>query len=404
MTAETQGHLFVVHGDLTKLSWDAVLIPCDQDKAVSSWWFRLFDTTRQPQDAWEPLPEGAGLAPRRRGSQEREPDPTAYELVDTVSPEDVEQLAEAVVSGLERLVPRLPQGAHAGRTRRLVAMPLPGTGHGVFAHRRGAVVGAVVPALVTCAERLGVDVALVMRDPRDYAAVQGATERTWSVSKELLDHADRLGELAGRGELSVFVGAGASVPLGMPSWGQLVHSLLQQAEGQDLPKGSDEVAYKAAAQRAKDALGEDRYARLLEQLFATEHHALSHGLIASLRLRQNVTTNFDTALEAAMKLTHGEDLRVMAHQWATTSGPWLLKLHGTVGKPRGVVLTTDDYVRHAEDGKPLYGLVQGLLMTSHVLFLGFSLMDSAYLELASAFHAGAVARAWVDVESAPELG
>lgn len=382
MTVETQGHLFVVHGDLTKLSWDAVLIPCDQDQAVSSWWFRLFDTTRQPRGAWGPLPEDAALAPRFRGPEKREPDPTAYELVDTVSPEDVEQLAAAVGGALERLVARLPQGAHAGRIRRLVAMPVPGTGHGVYPHRRGAVVRAVVPALVACAERLGVDVALVVQDPRDYAAIQGGTVRSWSLSKELQDHADRLGQLAGRGELSVFIGAGASVPLGLPSWEQLVNSLLHEAGEKTLPAGADEVAFKAAAQRAKDRIGQDRYARRLEKLFATKHHALSHGLIASLRLRQNVTTNFDTALEAAMSPTHGEDLRVMAHQWATTSGPWLLKLHGTVGVPPGVVLTVGEYASHAREGRPLYGLVQGLLMTSHVLFVGFSLTDSAYLDLA----------------------
>src|SRR5690606_31379661 len=52
MRAESRGHLFVVNGGSTRLSWDAVLIPCDQDQEVSNWWFQLFELNRNPQHAW----------------------------------------------------------------------------------------------------------------------------------------------------------------------------------------------------------------------------------------------------------------------------------------------------------------------------------------------------------------
>ena len=75
-----------------------------------------------------------------------------------------------------------------------------------------------------------VDVALVTRRRSDYAAAQWAREpreaekvEFWPVlSHDLVKLADELGEKAARGDLSLFVGAGASTPLGFPSWKTLL--------------------------------------------------------------------------------------------------------------------------------------------------------------------------------------
>src|SRR5690606_35323535 len=164
--------------------------------------------------------------------------------------------------------------------------------------------------------------------------------------------------LAGRGELSVFVGAGASVPLGLPGWGQLVNLLMREAGLGELPADVDEATLKAGAELAHRVLG-DRMGEILARELDVAHHALSHALLADLRVRQTVTTNFDTALELAMAPVHGDELRVMTRQWARSCSPWLLKLHGSVDLPGSMVLTTSQYQRHEIDGRPLYGLVQG---------------------------------------------
>src|SRR5690606_4245656 len=179
------GHLFVAHGDLTRLSCDGLLIPCDADRAVSRHWHRAF--------GWS----------------------TGAELVDTVSPgDDIEALLAAVRRQLEVLASTVRDDPHAGRVVPLIGMPIPGTGFGTFAQRRGAVVKALVPALVTAARELGVDIALMTTDRRDYAAVQALRSSPPDLSPGKREQADALGALAGRGELSVFVGAGASIPLG----------------------------------------------------------------------------------------------------------------------------------------------------------------------------------------------
>jgi hypothetical protein len=364
------GHLFVVHGDLTTLSCDGLLIPCGPDRSVSQWWTGLFDGAA----SGEPLSPAAVLRDCPTG-------PRHFGLVDTVSPgDDVQALLVVVREQLAVLAARISD-PHAGRVVPLVAMPVQGTGRGNFQNRRGAVVKGLVPLLQEAAAELCVDVALVTQDRRDFAAVQSARDSTQDLTPAEKAEADRLGDLAGRGELSVFVGAGASIPLGLPGWGRLVNILMAEAQLGQLPADVDDATLKAGAELAHKVLG-DRLGEVLARELDVAHHAISHALLADLRVRQTVTTNFDTALELAMEPVHGEDLRVMTRQWARSCSPWLLKLHGSVDEPEGIVLTQSQYLRHETHGRPLYGLVQGLLMTSHLLFVGFSLTDSAYLRLA----------------------
>jgi NAD-dependent SIR2 family protein deacetylase len=371
-----EGHFFIIQGDLTKLSCDGILIPCDDEGNVSRWWFEVFQHEPQAGGPWEPLRPGATLRSGPTG-------PIAHELVDTVSVGgDIDRLVATVQDGVARLADRVHDKAGAGRVLPLLALPMPGTGQGGLAHRRGAVVRALVPCLAQTARQLGIDLVLVDRDRRDFAALQSVRKQTqWDLSPKLSGDADRLGELVAWGQVSVFVGAGVSVPLGLPGWAELVNTLRKNASLPPVPQRSGEPMLLEAAAQAKSALGA-RYNEVLGECLDVGHHALGHGLLASMRVRQTVTTNFDRALEHAMSTTHGEGLKVLTSQWAGQAAPWLLKLHGTAGRS-AVVLTKEDYDRHRdEDGQPLYALVQGLLMTSHLLFVGFSMTDSNYLRLA----------------------
>ena len=57
---------------------------------------------------------------------------------------------------------------------------------------------------------------------------------------------------------------------------------------------------------------------------------------------------------------------------------WLLKMHGCVTQPQDIVLTRKDYIRYAENSAALGGIVQALMMTKHMLFVGFSLQDDNF--------------------------
>ena len=50
--------------------------------------------------------------------------------------------------------------------------------------------------------------------------------------------------------------------------------------------------------------------------------------------------------------------------------------------PDSIVLTTEDFQQHSLENRALHGVVQGLLLTSHLLFVGFSFTDESFLKLA----------------------
>ena len=53
-------------------------------------------------------------------------------------------------------------------------------------------------------------------------------------------------------------------------------------------------------------------------------------------------------------------------------------MHGCVTKPEDIILTRGDYIRYAERHAALSGVCQSLLLTKHMLFVGFSLDDDNF--------------------------
>ncbi|QCW51519.1 SIR2 family protein [Nocardioides dongxiaopingii] len=370
------GHLFVAHGDLTRLACDAIVVPCDGAGNVSDSWAALL-----PPD----LPRGDGPGWLRVGS----PDAAgAVDLgthagrrvvaLDTVSgapsPAD---LAARTWAAVDRLGPGLT--ARDGRRQPLVALPLVGTGDGGLAGRRGEVVAAL---LERRRERTpSVDVALVLRDRRDVAAVQARrVDADWDcLPPHLRGEADRLGTLAGEGRLSLFLGAGVSMPVGLPDWWSLLGSIAAEEPVVDLAGVDDPLD---AASRLVRSRGAEPFLDAVVARVSTDRHGIGHALLGGLGVRQSVTTNFDACFETALHGVRGDDVDVLTRSVADGSRPWLLKLHGDVAVPSSLVLTSEQYAVHAADHQALDGVVQALLLTSHLLFVGFSLTDANFLRLA----------------------
>lgn len=59
-------------------------------------------------------------------------------------------------------------------------------------------------------------------------------------------------------------------------------------------------------------------------------------------------------------------------------------MHGCVTRPADVVLTRADYLRYEQRRVALAGIVQAMLMTRHMLFVGFSLKDENFHKVADA--------------------
>jgi hypothetical protein len=378
------GHLFVVRGDLTRIHADAHLIPCDGGANVSDFWSGFLAdedlvTSREPQrlrvKRFDDVEDGLPV-PLSAGRW----------LMATVS-DQPHDLARIVAAAVARVA--TDPSVTTNRLHRLVALPVPGTGQGGLAHDRGGVIKALLPALRDAATRTGADIALVVDDDRDEAAAQAIrADRTyWDALPATLDpSASDLGARAATDAIALFLGAGISRPLNLPDWRAFLDDLADRAPiPVRRPRTSDSLP--AYATRIAQAYGRANLDDEIVARFRTSTYALGHGLLASLRLTAAVTTNYDAGYETAVRgITREYDdgpISVLAQMPVNPPKPWVLKLHGDAASGRGLVLTSGQYRRHLSEAHALRGLVQGLMITNHLVFVGYSLADSSFVDLAA---------------------
>ncbi len=389
-----RSHVFVLRGDLMQLTCDAWLVPGSERSPGESW-----RTALPPQEAWLELPAGWSDEgrPRARLLAEVSPTEPLPFLTDVIGtkrdgPPWYVEGARHFVQLAARVLRDKKRAPLFGRHKHLLALPLAGTGGGGGARLSGEVVRLLLPALHEEAEAADVDVALVLRDGPAWAAAQHerAAIETWAtLSPGQLAAADALASKARSGDLVVFLGAGVSQGAGLPSWTTMLEDLAEERAG------VDDAATKAALAQ----LGElDRAAVIQRRLHDQEplgavvaallrerarRHALGHGLLASLPVDEVITTNYDDLFERA-SLAVERPVTVLPGGEVARGQRWLLKMHGSVTKPETIVLTREDYLKFQENRTALAGIVQALLLTRHMLFVGFSFTDDNFHRIAHA--------------------
>ena len=123
----------------------------------------------------------------------------------------------------------------------------------------------------------------------------------------------------------------------------------------------------------------------IAELIGGDHRiGLTHALLASLGAQQAITTNYGNLFErACAKRGHPvkEALTVLPYGRVQENCPWLLKLHGSLDHGGRIVLTRSDYMSLVRERSALFGIVQALLVTKHLLFIGYSLRDEDFHQL-----------------------
>ncbi len=396
MSQVDPGHVFIVHGDLTRLACDAWLMPCGSDgKPQPHWWTEL---ELEDDFSWPELPENWSYNERRcyklheRRSDRVYPTPWVTN-VGGGRRSDISWF----LAGVREFMHRVSQDASLkeplyNRSKPLVGLPVVGTGYGGARRRAGQIVRALLPLLYESAETYGFDIVLVAYELTDYAAAQQerrAYHRQHSPRwRELPNHlrrkAHKLAEVAGAGDMVLFLGAGVSRGAGLPTWGALLEELAsdpalgETLNWQDLLNWgyADQARIIERALGGKRALGE-AISRHLDR----RHYSLSHAMLATLPAEQVVTTNYDQLYERASEAIR-RPVAVLPYESVKSGDRWVLKMHGCISQPEDIVLTREDYLRYAEQRRALAGVVQSLLITKHMLFIGFSLDDENFHRIA----------------------
>lgn len=384
-------HVFVTRGDLTALACDVWLVPSDVTGIVRRHWRHAVPA------GVPPLPEGWSNDGRRVASW---PDHTTEAprplLVNVGSHsrtppewfmEGVRQFAAEASEALRGTKP-----LHR-RERHLLAVPVVGTGAGGGRGIRGEVIRLLLEALDTAAAENGIDVVLVTRDGRDFAAAQSARRQLVAAGREPWSgidpvRADAARELAAdalTGRLVLFLGAGVGMGAGLPLWGELLDRLAARA-GITSDERDEMRLRLTPTDRALiiERRLEEQHRKLGEAVAAElgrTRCSLTHQLLAGLPVREAATMNYDELFEQAWRAA-GRQPAVLPYEPTADHDSWLLKMHGTVTKPKDIVLTRDDYLRYVERRAALAGIVQALLITRRMLFVGFSLADENFHRIA----------------------
>ena len=179
-------------------------------------------------------------------------------------------------------------------------------------------------------------------------------------------------------KLSVFVGAGVSMLSGLPSWSDLIKSMLKEMPGLKYDENklsSDD--YLKIAQIYFNTYGEEKYKDKFKGSFKKDCTPNKiHDMIYALHPNHILTTNYDNLLEQeAVKV--GRNFSVINADDAVSSAPsssYIIKVHGDFSSS-DFVLKEQDYLDYEQNYKLIDKLVKTIFSTNLVIFIGYSLQD-----------------------------
>ena len=181
-------------------------------------------------------------------------------------------------------------------------------------------------------------------------------------------------EAARQNRLVLFVGAGASIPSGIPSWGEAVGEIKKR-----LNEIAIEDDFLKIPQYYYAEYGKSNYTQLMREIFKYKGNLVSNDLhrkIFQFPVSTIVTTNYDDLLEkAAFDMFKVVDVisqdKDLAYGIADTL---IIKMHGDF-EHDNFVLKEDDYLKYSENFRLIEAYLKSLIARNVLLFIGYSFND-----------------------------
>jgi len=191
-----------------------------------------------------------------------------------------------------------------------------------------------------------------------------------------------LRELRRDGKLIPFVGAGLSIPLGLPSWDSLLGIIAEQLDyapevfklsGNNLQLAEFYVATKGSIGPLRSEM---------DRLFNPSDDAIrasaTHQALIDMSLPLIYTTNYDRIIERAFELrkipchtiANIDDIAI-----APPRATHVVKFHGTFSDDASLVLTESSYFDRLEFESAIDIKLRADVLGKCLLFIGYSLSD-----------------------------
>ena len=193
---------------------------------------------------------------------------------------------------------------------------------------------------------------------------------------------DHLARLVAERRVILFAGAGLSMAVGLPSWGQLIEHMCGEL-GLTSEEFDDAADYQALAEYYCIERGSlAPVAEWLRRNWQVSDEAVRasdiHRLIVELDFPIVYTTNYDANLERAYEL-HGRPFAKIGNAGdlarSTDGVTPIVKFHGDLDDQESLVLAESDYFARLRFESPMDIKFRADALGRSVLFLGYSMSD-----------------------------
>lgn len=184
-----------------------------------------------------------------------------------------------------------------------------------------------------------------------------------------------------KGNVILFVGAGISANLGLPTWSQLIKKLAEDLDYDDeiFSSYGDSLAL---AEYYKIEKGMENLEKWMKEKWKISEERLInseiHKMLVELNFPIIYTTNYDHCLENAFEL-YGKKIKKIVTiddlVGIEENLTQIIKFHGDMDKKGSLVLAEKDYFDRLNFESPLDIKLRGDLLGKSILFIGYSLTD-----------------------------